>query len=136
MRNGILLAVSGLVLFASNPAFSATGEADNHPELTGAIRAFHDVLKIDWHADEGAARNNGACGNIGDYITLAREVTKQNGPGHAAPREWQSASHGLLDASVALGAYCASGADGNVTSGLTTLHDRFHDVMALLNAPE
>lgn len=136
MRNGILLAVSGLVLLGSNPVFAAEGNADDHPELTGAIRAFHDVLKIDWHADEGAARNDGTCANVGDYITLARDVTKQNGPDHTASQQWQRGSHGLLDASVALGAYCASGVDGNVTSGLTTLHDRFHDVMALLNAPE
>lgn len=100
---------------------------DDHGELAGATKAFHDLLSPNWHSDPGPARNAAACRNAGDYASLAEAIANQTAPSEG--KDWAKATSGLRDASVALGAYCASGHEANVLAGLTTLHDRFHDLM-------
>lgn len=126
----LVLTVDGQPLLAEEAAHN-----DDHPPLAGAVEAFHDVLRVDWHGEIGPARNLGTCEHTGQYITIARQITAEAGPAHADADDWKVASNGLLDASVALGAYCASGMDANVEAGLSTVHDRFHDLMKLMKAP-
>ena len=125
-------------LFLAVPALTLAGPAnaaqdDHHPELAGSVKAFHDVLRVDWHADKGDARNAAACRNVGHYIALSRDIADQAAPAAADEAAWKSATTGLGDASVALGAYCGGGVAANVEAGLATLHDRFHDLMAAMN---
>ena len=110
-------------------AAPAAAAQDDHPELTGAVKAFHDVLSPNWHSAEGPERNTAACRNAAQYVTLAKTIAEQTAPEASGGTGWSKAASGLHDASLALGAYCASGHDANVVAGLTTLHDRFHDLM-------
>lgn len=114
-----LISFTAALTLLAAPAFAD----DGHPPLTGSLKAFHDVLSPDWHHAPGAERNARACRNVGAYVSLAREIAA------GATAAQADAAAGLRDASVALGAYCASGGERNVVAGLTTLHDRFHDLM-------
>ena len=125
--------IAAAVLFSAPASFA---DEDGHPELVGAVKTFHDVLKVDWHAEPGAERNANACRNTGDYITHARNITTQDSPDGASTDTWSATSYSLLDASIALGAYCLSANDANVEAGLSTLHDRFHDLMKLMKAKD
>ena len=128
----LLVAVPGLALGGSAGAL----EQDDHPELAGSVKAFHDVLRVDWHAEKGGERNAAACRNVGTYIALSSEIATQPAPAMASGLDWGSATAGMSDASVALGVYCASGVAANVEAGLATLHDRFHDLMSAMQGAE
>lgn len=129
-RSTPLFALAG-VLAAGLAAAPALADED-HPALTGAVKAFHDVLSPDWHAAPGTARNASACGNAGRYASLSGEIAAQPAPAGVDGAAWKGAAAGLRDASAALGAYCGGGTPANVEAGLATLHDRFHDVMKVL----
>lgn len=132
-----LSVVCALVLACiASSALAEEAHDDEHPELSGALHSFHDVMRADWHGTPGPERNRAACENVGRYITIGWDIVEQDKPEHAAAADWTAATHGLLDASVALGAYCSSALDANVVSGLSTVHDRFHDVMKLMQQPE
>ncbi len=126
MRYSCLFAVAIAAGIAISPV---TAAADDHPELGGAVKAFHDTLSPNWHSPAGAARNAAACKNAGTYVSQAETIVKQATPSQADGRTWPQAALGLRDASTALGAYCASSHDANVVAGLSILHDRFHDLM-------
>ena len=105
---------------------------DDHPALPPLVEAFHTVIAKDWHAKEGPERLKSACANVGSYGAISAKLVKRPVPEAVDAAQWKSSAVALNDASKALGAYCGSGNDGNVTSGLATLHDRFHDLMKLL----
>ncbi|WP_417620842.1 hypothetical protein [Parasphingorhabdus sp.] len=123
-----ILAAAAIV---SAVSLSTPARADEHPGLGEPLSAFHDLLKIDWHREAGPSRNRAACANIGQYILLSQDIVAEAAPHIVAEADWKPASRALLDASVALGAYCSSAMDENVVAGLSTIHSRFHDLMAL-----
>ena len=126
---------AGAVALALVASAAQADEGGKYPVMPEAMKAFHDVMRVDWHADKGAARNAAACANVGRYIQLSSTIGRQTRPSHVAASSWQPAVTSLTDAAVALGAYCGSAASGNVEAGLTTLHDRFHDLMNLVRKP-
>ena len=134
----MLRTFAAAAILATTPlaATPVMADEDGHPELSGSVKAFHDVLRVDWHAEKGDARNAAACRNVGDYIALSREIARQSAPAEADANAWSTATAGLTDASVALGAYCAGGVAANVEAGLATLHDRFHDIMKAMRGAE
>ncbi|MBK6706529.1 MAG: hypothetical protein IPG54_03225 [Sphingomonadales bacterium] len=117
-------------LMLASPA--ALRADEDHPPLPASVEKFHSILSKDWHTKEGPERLQSACGNVGAYIVTARQVVADKGPDKVDAAQWQTATIAMSDASVALGAYCAAGHGGNVTAGLSTLHDRFHDLMKLV----
>lgn len=136
MKISMLMAAAAASAFLASPVLAEEEHDDEHPELFGAAKAFHDVLSGDWHAEPGLERTTTTCGHVGDYIEIAEKVTQQPKPSHADAEAWSMTADGMLDASVALKAYCATAMEANVASGLSTVHDRFHDLMKLLKAPE
>lgn len=132
MMKPVLTGALAASLALAAPAFAG---ADDHPELAGPVKAFHDRLSPNWHSAPGAARNAAACAGAADYASLANDIVSAPVPRSAA-RGWPAATAGLRDAAIALTAYCASGHGGNVLAGLTTLHDRFHDLMETLRSAE
>lgn len=119
------LSAALMATLAATPSVADEG----HPELGGATKAFHDLLSPDWHAEPGTTRNTSACRNASRYLTLSGQIASQPAPANGDAAAWTKAATGLHDASAALGAYCSGGIDANVVAGLTTLHDRFHDLM-------
>jgi hypothetical protein len=79
------------------------------PELT----AYHEVLKPVWHSEAGAVRSAKAC------ESSAALVEKAKGVGDAD----------LSAKSVALDESCKKEGKPEVEAKLSTLHDRFHELM-------
>ena len=123
---------SSILAIALLAAPAAVLADEDHPALPPTVDAFHTLLAKDWHAKEGPERLQSACANVEDYKALSAKIIKRPVPDKVEGEQWKAAATAMNDASTALGAYCASGNAGNVTSGLTALHDRFHDLVKLV----
>ncbi len=115
---------------AASPAVSLA--EDEHPPLPPAVDAFHAIISKDWHAPEGTERLKSACANFQAYVEASGNVANSEAPEKVDAVQWKSAGKALTDGAVALGGSCAWGTDAEVVASLANLHDRFHDVVRLI----
>lgn len=111
---------------------SASFADEGHRALPPAVDAFHAIIAKDWHAPGGPERLQSTCANAQAYTEASGNVAISNAPANVDRIQWKAAGKALNDASLALGTACSSGKDSDVTTRLSALHDRFHDIVKLV----
>lgn len=124
------ISILPLALVASPAALLA--EDDHHSALPTPVARFHDIISKDWHAPEGPDKLRNACSHTGAYLLTAQDVVAAKAPAGVNAGDWGKATVKLNEASISFSALCAAGDNGKTGKGLSTLHDRFHDVVKLL----
>lgn len=124
------MSILPLALAASPTALFA--EDDHHSALPTSVARFHDIISKDWHAPEGPDKLRDACSHTGAYLLTAQDVVAAKTPDGVDAKDWGKATVKLNDASIGFSALCAAGDNGKTGKGLSTLHDRFHDLVKLL----
>jgi hypothetical protein len=100
-----------------------------HPEMKGAVHAFHEVLGPLWHAPKGPDREAKTCDAAPTFEARAADVVKERPEGGDAAA--RAAALELVAAVSALKAECAKPAGGRADfeAKLTGLHGAFHGVV-------
>ncbi len=100
------------------------GHGKHEHEMTGAIKAFHDMLAPVYHDPKGAARDDKACGAVASFKDGAKGI------GAEAKSDGQKKNaEGVVAAVADLETACGVKGHPEVDAKLEKLHEAFHAAM-------
>lgn len=140
MKQKIGIIVGTVSLLCATSAFAGPKQApeqaheDHHEGFSESVKAFHDVMSKDWHAEAGSERIQSTCTNVHDYAQKAKAVVKASSPASVPATEWQAATTALAAAVGVLETTCEQDDTASFQANFSSVHDKFHVLVELIEA--
>ncbi|PHR92958.1 MAG: hypothetical protein COA69_06470 [Robiginitomaculum sp.] len=140
MKQKIGIIIGVMSLLCATSAFAGPKQApeqtheDHHEGFSESVKAFHDVMSKDWHAKTGPERMQSTCTNVHEYAQKAKAVVEASSPASVPATEWQTATTALVATVKVLEATCEQNDTADFQANFSSVHDKFHDLVKLLEA--
>lgn len=131
---GIVVGVASLFCAVSAFAGPEDGHEDHHAGFTQSVKSFHDVMSADWHAEAGPERMHSTCSHVHGYAVKAKAVVDAPSPTSVPASEWHTATTGLVAAVNVLETTCEQDDTASFQANFSSVHDKFHDLVKLIEA--